>query len=183
MPTFYAVRIGRQPGVYTTTEEYLRQMEGFPYAKGKKFINEEDAWEYVNETEVEEDSRSSMQAAQRRMGMAMAGFPRPFDIYDDCVQDPSKFKQAKHFGAPCPCSVHDCDRGREMVISEMRQIKTALKRQMVILQETLMILAGRTEDMLGLEDGAIKGQMLPLGKKKAKEGEDDDESSAKRAKR
>ncbi|KAM4692751.1 LOW QUALITY PROTEIN: ribonuclease H1-like [Discoglossus pictus] len=44
---FYAVRIGKKPGVYKTWDECKEQVDRFPKARYKKFATEEDAWEFV----------------------------------------------------------------------------------------------------------------------------------------
>ncbi|GMF13214.1 unnamed protein product [Phytophthora lilii] len=44
---FYAVKVGRIPGVYTTWAEAEQQVQGFPNAKHKKFSTEAEAREYV----------------------------------------------------------------------------------------------------------------------------------------
>lgn len=46
-PAFYAVRRGRQPGVYLTWEECLAQVTEFRGPAFKKFPTEEEAWNFV----------------------------------------------------------------------------------------------------------------------------------------
>ncbi|XP_018416004.1 PREDICTED: ribonuclease H1-like [Nanorana parkeri] len=48
---FYAVRRGRNPGVYSTWDECKEQVERFAGARYKKFACEEEAWKFVRETE------------------------------------------------------------------------------------------------------------------------------------
>ncbi|XP_068136443.1 ribonuclease H1-like [Hyperolius riggenbachi] len=46
---FYAVKKGREPGVYNTWEECKEQVDRFPAAKYKKFASEEEAWKFVRD--------------------------------------------------------------------------------------------------------------------------------------
>ncbi|XP_041419910.1 ribonuclease H1 S homeolog isoform X2 [Xenopus laevis] len=55
---FYAVRTGRKPGVYNTWDECKEQVDRFPLARYKKFASEEDAWEFVRNTQ-ESSSKGS----------------------------------------------------------------------------------------------------------------------------
>lgn len=45
--SFYAVHIGRKPGVYPTWSECEEQVLGYPGARYKKFATREEAEEYV----------------------------------------------------------------------------------------------------------------------------------------
>lgn len=62
METFYAVPVGRNPGVYTTWVETQRQVSGFPCAVFKKFYSYEEAQRYVDEKIVDNDCRSDVVA-------------------------------------------------------------------------------------------------------------------------
>ncbi|KAM4043192.1 ribonuclease H1-like isoform 1-T3 [Anomaloglossus baeobatrachus] len=46
---FYAVRKGRNPGVYKTWAECKEQVDRFPAARYKKFASEEEAWRFVKD--------------------------------------------------------------------------------------------------------------------------------------
>ncbi|XP_075454403.1 ribonuclease H1-like isoform X3 [Ascaphus truei] len=48
---FYAVRTGRKPGIYNTWDECKEQVIRFPAARYKKFATEEDAREFVGNTQ------------------------------------------------------------------------------------------------------------------------------------
>lgn len=45
---YYAVVVGRQPGVYTNWSEAEKQVKGFPGAIFKSFPNEEQATAFIN---------------------------------------------------------------------------------------------------------------------------------------
>jgi ribonuclease HI len=47
-PSFYAVAVGRVPGVYRTWEEAKAQVEGIKNARYKKFQSEQEAKDFVN---------------------------------------------------------------------------------------------------------------------------------------
>ena len=46
---FYAVRIGRAPGIYLSWEECKEQVNGFPSAAYKSFTNLKDAQAFISE--------------------------------------------------------------------------------------------------------------------------------------
>ncbi|XP_071117675.1 ribonuclease H1-like [Haliotis cracherodii] len=48
---FYAVRVGRNPGIYRTWLECKAQVAEFPCARYKKFATEDLAWDFVNSGE------------------------------------------------------------------------------------------------------------------------------------
>ena len=54
---YYAVRIGRNPGIYYTWDECKRETMGFKGASFKKFSTREDAEAFINE--IEEDKKES----------------------------------------------------------------------------------------------------------------------------
>lgn len=54
---YYAVRIGRNPGIYHTWDECKRETMGFKGASFKKFSTREDAETFINE--IEEDKKES----------------------------------------------------------------------------------------------------------------------------
>lgn len=56
---FYAVRVGRIPGVYETWEQAQEQIKGFSGAKYKSFLTEEEAISYISLKEVEESDNLS----------------------------------------------------------------------------------------------------------------------------
>ena len=45
---FYAVKVGKVPGVYTSWAECQSSVEHFPGAKYKSFLTEDEAWEFIN---------------------------------------------------------------------------------------------------------------------------------------
>ncbi|KAH9478382.1 Ribonuclease H1 [Psilocybe cubensis] len=59
-PGFYAVRKGREPGVYLTWEACEKQIRKFPKARFKKFFVEDEAWNFVRE---DDDAAGSLQTS------------------------------------------------------------------------------------------------------------------------
>ena len=49
---YYAVKIGRQPGVYRTWTECLDQTKGYPCAQFKSFVTEEEAVDFIQENDI-----------------------------------------------------------------------------------------------------------------------------------
>lgn len=60
---FYAVRVGRNPGVYPTWDLCQRQTNSWPKAKYKKFTTEAEAWKFVHA--LDDPSRAVPSALQR----------------------------------------------------------------------------------------------------------------------
>ena len=52
---FYAVKVGKVPGVYTTWKECQDNVEHVPGAKFKSFLTEEEAWAFVGKAEEHDD--------------------------------------------------------------------------------------------------------------------------------
>ena len=48
MPTFYAVSVGKKPGIYSSWKECEENVKGFPNAKYKKFFSISDANQFVS---------------------------------------------------------------------------------------------------------------------------------------
>lgn len=61
---YYAVRKGKNPGVYTDVEEYRAQVDGFTGYSARVFKNEKEAYDFVagkiTETEIREDRGRKM---------------------------------------------------------------------------------------------------------------------------
>lgn len=55
MATFYAVRIGRKPGIYKTWPECEAQVKGYPNAVYKKFTDESEALAFIEGKEVKKE--------------------------------------------------------------------------------------------------------------------------------
>lgn len=54
---FYAVRKGREVGIYTVWEECERQVKGFPGAKFKGFMIYKDAEAYIDQRAPSEERK------------------------------------------------------------------------------------------------------------------------------
>jgi len=51
---FYAVKVGKTPGIYGTWSEAEEQVKGFPGAVYKSFSTEEDAIRYISCEDIKE---------------------------------------------------------------------------------------------------------------------------------
>lgn len=60
---YYAVRVGKQPGIYTKWSECEKQVIGYPKSKYKKFLTKPEADEFLSATESEGSSSTSRQPA------------------------------------------------------------------------------------------------------------------------
>lgn len=56
---YYAVRVGRNPGIYKTWDECKREVTGFKGASYKKFSNLKDAENFINNEEKEKREKAS----------------------------------------------------------------------------------------------------------------------------
>jgi ribonuclease HI len=82
MMKFYAVRVGRLPGIYTTWEACQKEVKGFPGAIFKSFSSEEDAQAFIQGT-------PSMKSVEPQDGEVSASSSRSLvDIWVDgaCFQ-------------------------------------------------------------------------------------------------
>ena len=69
-PKFYAVKVGKTPGIYETWAEANEQIDGFPGALHKSFTSKEDAELYMAEEKIQEiyqppDTLSQLNGQQR----------------------------------------------------------------------------------------------------------------------
>uniref|UniRef100_A0A8C5QKD1 Ribonuclease H1 n=1 Tax=Leptobrachium leishanense TaxID=445787 RepID=A0A8C5QKD1_9ANUR len=70
---FYAVKRGRNTGVYNTWEECKSQVDRFPAARYKKFATEGDAWDFVQDTEATRGPQADDWALQHSSSSSSAG--------------------------------------------------------------------------------------------------------------
>lgn len=49
MSKYYAVKIGRKPGIYQTWDECQKQIHHFKNAKFKSFTSKDDAYNFLND--------------------------------------------------------------------------------------------------------------------------------------
>ena len=47
---YYAVKVGRRPGIYSTWQECKAQVDGYPQAQYKKFASEGEALDFIGRT-------------------------------------------------------------------------------------------------------------------------------------
>lgn len=57
---YYAVRVGKKPGIYKTWEECENQVKGFKGAKYKKFKTKEEANEFMEDIETEASEKQTL---------------------------------------------------------------------------------------------------------------------------
>ncbi|CAG8716968.1 1347_t:CDS:2, partial [Gigaspora rosea] len=54
---YYAVRIGREPGIFISWKEYKKQIDRYPGAWYKKFYTKQQVSEYIEEENVDETDK------------------------------------------------------------------------------------------------------------------------------
>ncbi|XP_037384470.1 ribonuclease H1 isoform X1 [Talpa occidentalis] len=100
---FYAVRRGRQPGVFLTWNECRAQVDRFPAARFKKFPTEEEAWAFVRKSSSPDGSEGKKsQLGQESQGRANKRLREPSE--DDGAQpgEPcAKLGRQDAGAAPC----------------------------------------------------------------------------------
>lgn len=67
-PNYYAVRVGRQPGVYNSWEDCRRQVDGYPKAVFKGFVGAAEAWSFVGAANFAKAPGSARAPAVKRGG-------------------------------------------------------------------------------------------------------------------
>jgi len=150
---YYAVRIGRIPGVYYDHETYMAQMTGFPFAQGKRFNTEDEAYEYLYEkADITEDPEAEEGTEPKEENTDASGDKKK--VSKDGVGD------LKDDQRPCACTAHSCEVGRGLIFNEMTQIKNDLKKKMEQISADMHTLVRKIEDILGEEDGAIEQQAI-----------------------
>ena len=53
--TYYAVKVGKNPGIYRTWEQTKEQVEGFSGAVYKSFLTEDEAIKFIEEIDTTTD--------------------------------------------------------------------------------------------------------------------------------
>ncbi|XP_059837969.1 ribonuclease H1 [Hypanus sabinus] len=107
---YYAVRAGRNPGVYETWDECKKQVDRFPNAIFKKFATEDDAWAFVGTEAINSQTASSECGGQRKSAdeseqQNCGGLKHLLDLSDDDDDDDDnedepcskRFKSTKPF--------------------------------------------------------------------------------------
>ncbi len=105
--TFYAVAIGRCPGVYATWNEAESHVNGFKGAKYRKFSTSEAAWSYVHSlqdgaaqiTQQLETTPSKPKASSSYYAVAIGLLPGVYRTWEEARVHVNGFKGAKY----CKC--------------------------------------------------------------------------------
>ncbi|XP_073424259.1 ribonuclease H1-like isoform X2 [Dendrobates tinctorius] len=72
---FYAVRKGRNPGVYKTWAECKEQVNRFPAARYKKFASEEEAWKFVGDNPEVSSSLTESSSKDQSSSNVKSSYP------------------------------------------------------------------------------------------------------------
>ncbi|KAK4580459.1 hypothetical protein LTR86_000662 [Recurvomyces mirabilis] len=99
---FYAVRIGKTPGIYSTWNDCLDQVRGFPKATFKSFTSLTDAQHFV-EGESDHTSgvgggKGGMGAPQKWYGVQCGRVPGVYTSWQDVLDQIRGWKGPKHKG-------------------------------------------------------------------------------------
>jgi ribonuclease HI len=94
-PKFYAVRIGKEPGIYHTWNECLDQVRGFPKAMFKSFATLSDAQKFVNN---EETAASGVEKVTKWYGVRSGRNPGVYTSWQDVLDQITGWKGPKHKG-------------------------------------------------------------------------------------
>lgn len=93
-PKFYAVRIGKEPGIYHTWNECLDQVRGFPKAMFKSFTTLSDAQKFVNN----EETASGVKEVTKWYGVRAGRTPGVYTSWQDVLDQITGWKGPKHKG-------------------------------------------------------------------------------------
>ncbi|KAF4495606.1 ribonuclease H1 [Fusarium agapanthi] len=89
---FYAVRKGREPGVYLNYDECQAQTTGFPGAKFKSFLTKEHAWAYV----AGNDNPSADNERPKFYAVAVGHVPGIYHTWDEAQPQVTEVAGPKH---------------------------------------------------------------------------------------
>ncbi|XP_069829162.1 ribonuclease H1-like [Dendropsophus ebraccatus] len=94
---FYAVRKGRNPGVYNTWADCKEQVDKFPAARYKKFASEEEAWRFVKDNPEASSSHTESSSKGQSSSSSVkpsyhAKRPLPASTYTDVQSAPKRTK-------------------------------------------------------------------------------------------
>lgn len=93
MPKFYAVRVGKEPGIYHTWAECLNQVRGFPKAMFKSFTSLTDAEAFVNNEGDIKDTKPT-----KFYGVRSGRNPGVYTSWQDVLDQITGWKGPKHRG-------------------------------------------------------------------------------------
>jgi ribonuclease HI len=93
-PKFYAVRIGKEPGIYHTWSECLDQVRGFPKAIFKSFASLSDAEKFVNNESVEGGETK----VTKWYGVRSGRTPGVYTSWQEVLDQITGWKGPKHRG-------------------------------------------------------------------------------------
>lgn len=93
-PKFYAVRIGKEPGIYHSWSECLDQVRGFPKAMFKSFATLCDAQKFVNN----EETPSGVDKVTKWYGVRAGRNPGVYTSWQDVLDQITGWKGPKHKG-------------------------------------------------------------------------------------
>lgn len=93
-PKFYAVRIGKEPGIYHTWTECLDQVRGFPRAMFKSFTTLTDAQKFVNN----EETAGGVDKVTKWYGVRSGRNPGVYTSWQDVLDQITGWKGPKHKG-------------------------------------------------------------------------------------
>ena len=91
---FYAVRIGKEPGIYHSWAECLDQVRGFPKAMFKSFTSLADAENFVNN----EGDPTEKKAVTKYYGVRSGRNPGVYTSWQDVLDQITGWKGPKHKG-------------------------------------------------------------------------------------
>ena len=93
---FYAVRVGKNPGIYNTWDECLEQVKGVSRAQFKSFASLTDASQYVNGETVASGRSGGTGGAQKWYGVQSGRVPGVYTNYQDVQDQIVGWKLPKH---------------------------------------------------------------------------------------
>ena len=126
---FYAVRVGRRPGIYSTWDACQKEVKGFPGAMYKSFASEEDAQVFIEGT-----PRHKLIDKQEGLD-SVSTFSLPVDIW----VDGSCFQHAQH-GLKCGWAFAVFEGERELHRANGNDIPEEARPQRNVAGETCAVL-------------------------------------------
>lgn len=93
---YYAVHIGKAPGIYHTWSECLDQVRGWRKASFKSFSNQSEAQAFVDHGEVAKDSSAGNDPNQKYYGVRVGKVPGVYTSWPEVLEQITGWKGPKH---------------------------------------------------------------------------------------
>lgn len=100
MAKIYAVKEGRQTGIFNTWDECKSQVDGYPGADYKSFKNMEDAQAYLGTDTAKQDEKPVQKIVGKCYAVKAGLVPGIYATWDECRQQTEGYSGAQYKSFP-----------------------------------------------------------------------------------